>query len=48
MFSSAKKSATQVGEFVVGFCFLAMTSTSVLATEYKLFVGRCSCMQKRG
>ena len=51
MFSSAKKSATQVGEFFVGFCFLAMTSTSVSATEYRLFVddaAACSSAGKTG
>ena len=48
MFSSAKKSATQVGEFVVGFCFLAMTSTSVLATEYKLFVDDAAACKSAG
>jgi len=51
MFSSAKKSATQVGEFLVGFCFLAMTSTSVSATEYRLFVddaAACSSAGKTG
>ena len=51
MFSSAKKSATQVGEFLIGFCFLAMTSTSVSATEYRLFVddaAACSSAGKTG
>ena len=51
MFSSAKKSATQVGEFLVGFCFLAMTSTSVSATEYRLIVNdaaTCSSLNKSG
>ena len=51
MFSSAKKSAIQVGEFLIGFCFLAMTSTSVSATEYKLFVNdaaACSSAGKTG
>ena len=51
MFSSAKKSATQVGKFFVGFCFLAMASTSVLATEYRLFVNdaaACSSAGKTG
>ena len=51
MFSSAKKSAAQVGEFFVGFCFLAMISTSVSATEYRLFVddaAACSSAGKTG
>ena len=51
MFSSAKKSATQVGEFFVGFCFLAMISTSVSAIEYRLFVddaAACSSAGKTG
>ena len=51
MFSSAKRSATQVGEFFVGFCFLAMISTSVSATEYRLFVddaASCSSAGKTG
>ena len=51
MFSSAKKSAIQVGEFLIGFCFLAITSTSVSATEYKLFVNdaaACSSAGKTG
>ena len=51
MFSRAKKSAAQVGEFLVSFCFLAMTSTSVLAAEYKLFVddaAACSSAGKTG
>ena len=51
MFSRAKKSAAQVGEFLVGFCFLAMTSTSVSATEYRLFVNdaaACSSAGKTG
>ena len=51
MFSSAKKNTTQVGEVLVGFCFLAMTSTSVSATEYRLFVddvAACSSAGKTG
>ena len=51
MFSRAKESAAQVGEFLVSFCFLAMTSTSVLAAEYKLFVddaAACSSAGKTG
>ncbi|MDG2443708.1 MAG: hypothetical protein P8M13_10705 [Luminiphilus sp.] len=51
MFSSAKQSAAQVGEFFVGFCFLAMISTSVSATEYRLFVddaAACSSAGKTG
>ena len=38
MFSIAKKMTALCGEFLAGLCFLAMTSTSVLATEYRLFV----------
>jgi hypothetical protein len=51
MFSIAKKSPVQVGEFLVGFCFLAMTCTSVSATEYRLFVNdaaACSSAGKTG
>lgn len=51
MFSIAKKSTVQVGEFLVGFCFLAITSTSVSATEYRLFVddaAACSSAGKTG
>ena len=51
MFSSEKRSTTQVGELLVGFCFLAMTSTSVSATEYRLFVddaAACSSAGKTG
>ena len=51
MFSKAKKSTLQVGEFLVGFCFLAMTSTSVSATEYRLIVNdaaACSSANKTG
>jgi hypothetical protein len=51
MYSSARKSTTQVGEFLIGFCFLAMTSTSVSATEYRLFVddaAACSSAGKTG
>ena len=51
MFSSAKRSATQVGELFVGFCFLAMISKSVSATEYRLFVddaASCSSAGKTG
>ena len=38
MSSIAKKITALSGEFLAGLCFLAMTSTSVLATEYRLFV----------
>ncbi|MDG2443427.1 MAG: hypothetical protein P8M13_09280, partial [Luminiphilus sp.] len=38
MFSIAKKMTALCGEFLAVLCFLAMTSTSVLATEYRLFV----------
>ena len=51
MFSIAKKSTTQVGEFLVGFCFLAIISTSVSAAEYRLFVNdqaACSSAGKTG
>ena len=48
MFSSAKKSAAQVGEFFVGFCFLAMISTSVSATEYRLFVDDAAACSSAG
>ena len=48
MFSRAKKSAAQVGEFLVSFCFLAMTSTSVLAAEYKLFVDDAAACKSAG
>ena len=51
MFSIAKKSTTQVGEFLVGFCFLAIISTSVSAAEYRLFgndQAACSSAGKTG
>ena len=51
MFSSAKKSTTQVGEFFLLFCFLAMISTTVSAAEYKLFVddaASCASAGKTG
>ncbi len=51
MFSIAKKITTQVGGFLVGFCFLVLTSTGVSATEYRLFVndtGACSNAGKTG
>ena len=51
MFSIARKSTLQVGELLVGFCLLAMASTSALATEYRLFVNdpaACSSAGKTG
>lgn len=48
MFSSAKKSTTQVGEFFLLLCFLAMISTTVSAAEYKLFVDDAAACSSAG